>query len=94
MSKYKSKATPILHNVEAVINSLSQNARQAKQIEDSQSSSEDKVECQGPEVNISDLPLELNYSSINKFWDIFEDEASTERLSTYKNVDEYKNMVR
>ena len=85
---------PILHNIEVAVNTPWRNARQAKQIEDSQSSHENKVECQDPEINISNLPLELSYSSINKFWDVFEDEALMERLSTYKNVDKYKNMVR
>lgn len=91
-SKHKSKATPII--VEAAVNTPRRNVRQANQIEDSSSSSEDEVRHQGPEVNTSDSPLELSYPSIDEFWDVFGDEASTERLSMCKNVDEYENMVR
>ena len=93
-SKYKSKATSIVHIVEAVVNTPWRNARQARQIEDSPSSFEDKIGRQGPKVNTSDLPLELSYPLINEFWDVFGDEASMKSLSTCKNMDEYENMVR
>ena len=93
-SKHKRKATPIMHIVEVAVNIPRRNARQERQIEDSPSSSEDEVGRQGPEVNTSDSPLELSYPSIDEFWDVFGDEASTERLSTCKNMDEYENMVR
>ncbi|MCJ1348647.1 hypothetical protein MMC31_006879 [Peltigera leucophlebia] len=56
-SKHKSKATPII--VEVAVNNPWQNVRQVNQIEDSPSSSEDEVRHQGPEVNTSDLLLEL-----------------------------------
>ena len=83
-----------MHIVEVVVNTPRQNARQVIQIEDSPSSSEDKAGRQGLEVNTSDLSLELSYLLIDEFWDVFGDEASTEMLSTCKNVDEYENMVR
>ena len=66
---------PIVHIVEAAINTPWQNVRQAKQIEDSRSCSEDEIEHQDPKVNTSNLPLELSYPSINEFWDVFGDKA-------------------
>ena len=38
--------------------------------------------------------MELSYPLIDEFWDIFGDDALTERLSIYKNVDKYENIVR
>lgn len=93
MSKHKTKVTPIVHITES-INTLKRNVRQAQQIEDSPSSSKDEIRHQGPEGITLDSLVELNYPSIDEFWDVFGDEASTERLSTCKNVDEYKNIVR
>ena len=93
-SKHKSKATPIVQIVEVAVNIPWRNARQTRQIKDSLFSSLDKIGRQSPEINISDLPLELSYPSIDKFLDVFEDEAPTERLSTCKNVDKYENMMR
>ena len=83
-----------MHIVKVAVNTSRRNARQTKQIEDSLSSCEDKARRQGPEVNTSDSPLELSYLSIDEFWDVFGDEALTERLNTCKNVDEYENMLR
>lgn len=83
-----------MYIIEIVINTPWQNVRQARQIRDSLSISEDKVEHQSLEVNISDLLLELSYLSIDKFWEVFGDEASTKRLNICKNIDKYKNMVR
>ncbi len=83
-----------MHIVEVAVNTPRQNIREARQIEDSPSIFENKVGYQSLEVNISDSPLELCYPSINEFWDVFEDKALIERLSTYKNMDEYENMVR
>ena len=56
-----------MHIIEAAVNISRQNARQARQIENSPSSSEDEVRRQGPEVNTSDLSLELSYPSIDEF---------------------------
>ena len=92
--KHKNKATPIVHIVEAAVNTSRRNIRQARQIEDSPSISKDEVGRQSPEVNASDSPLELSYPSIDEFWDVFGDEASMKRLSTCKNMDEYENLVR
>ena len=75
MSKDKSKATPIVHIVKAAVNTPRRNVRKAKQIEDSPSNSEDEIRRQGPEINISNLLLELSYLTIEEFWNIFEDEA-------------------
>lgn len=93
MSKHKIKVTPIVHITKA-INTLKHNIRQAWQIQDSPSSSEDKIRCQDPKDITSDLIVKLSYPLIDKFWDVFRDEASTERLSTCKNVDKYENIVR
>ena len=38
--------------------------------------------------------MELSYPLIDEFWDIFGDDALTERLSIYKNMDKYENIVR
>lgn len=93
MSKYKIKVMPIIHITKA-INTPKHNVRQAQQIEDSPSSSKDKIRCQSLESIISDLLMELNYLSIDEFWNVFGDEASMERLSICKNGDENKNMMR
>ena len=85
---------PIVYIIEATVNTSKRNTRQAKQIEDSPSSFENKIRRQGLKVNISDLPLKLSYPLIDEFWDVFEDETSTERLSTCKKIDKYENMVR
>lgn len=66
-SKYKSKAMSIIYIMEAVVNTSQQNIRQAKQIEDSLSSSKNKVRYQNPKVNTSNLPLELSYPFIDEF---------------------------
>lgn len=84
----------IVHIVEAAVNTPWQNIRQAKQIEDSLSSSKDKVIWQGLKVNTSDSLLELSYPLINEFWDVFKDETLTKKLNTCKNMDEYENIVR
>ena len=78
IKKPKNKATPILYSVEAVVNTPRWNMRQTKQSEDSPFISEDKVGHQSSEVNISDLLLELCYSLINEFGNVFGYEASME----------------
>lgn len=93
MSKHKTKVTPIVH-ITKLINTPKCNVRQTRQIENSPSSFEDEVRCLDPENIISNLPVELSYPSIDEFWDLFGDEASTERLNTCKNVDKYEIMVR
>lgn len=84
---------PIVYIIET-INTSKRNVRQAQQIEDSLSSFKDKVRYQDLKGILSNLSVKLNYSSINKFWDVFGDKALMERLSTYKNIDKYKNIVR
>lgn len=84
----------IVHIIKEIVNTLWRNAKQVRKIENSLSSFENKVRRQNLKINLSNLPLELSYHSIKKFWNVFEDEASTERLNICKNVDEYENMVR
>lgn len=83
-----------MYIIEVAINTPRRNVRQARQIKNSLSISKDKIGYQSPKLNTSDLLLELSYLLIDKFWDVFRDEISTERLSTYKNMDEYENIVR
>lgn len=63
-------------------------------MEDSLSSFKDKITRKSLENIISALFVELSYSLIYKFWHIFKDKASTKKISTCKNVDEYKNIMR
>lgn len=93
MSKYKTKVMPIVY-ITKLINTPKCNIIQARHIKDSLSNFEDKVRCQGPKGIILDLLLELSYPLINEFWDVFKDEASTKRLNTCKNMDQYENIVR
>lgn len=87
ISKYKSKTTLIIHIIEVSIKTFQYNIRQTKQIEDNLSSFKRKIRHQSLEVNILDLLLERNYLLINRFQDIFRDEASIKRLYMCKNVD-------
>lgn len=93
MSKHKTKVMPIVY-ITKLINTPKRNITQARQIKDSLSNFKDKVRCQGPKGIILDLPLELSYPLINEFWNVFGDEASTKKLNTCKNIDQYKNIVR
>lgn len=92
MSKHKTKITSIVYITKS-INTPKRNVRQARQIEDNPSSSENKVRRQGLKSITLDLPVELSYPLIDEFWDVFGDEASTERLNTCKNIDKYENMM-
>ena len=58
---------PIMHIIEVVVNTSWWNFRQARQIENSLSSSEDKIGCQSPEINTLDTSLELSYLWIDEF---------------------------
>lgn len=93
ISKYK-KATSIVYIIKSIVNTHRHNNKQAKQIKDSLFSFKEEAQCQGQEGNTSNLPLELRYPLINEFCDNFGNETSIEKLSIYKNVEKYENMVR
>lgn len=93
MSKNKTNVTPIIYIIE-VINTPKRNIRQVQQIENSLSTFEDKIRRQDLESIISNLLLELNYFLIDKFQNVFRNKTLTKRLSIFKNIDDYKNIVR
>lgn len=91
-SKYKIQVIPIIYIIK-IINIFKANIRQARQIENSRSSSENKVKFKNLENIISSLLMELSHFSIHKFCDIFKDEALMKRLNIYKNVDKYEKIT-
>lgn len=92
-SKHK-RVTSIVHIVKSAVNIPRYNIKQVWKIEYCLSSSKKEVKYQDQDINILDLTLKLSYPSNNQFCHIFCDKTITEWLGTYKNLDEYKNIVR
>lgn len=76
------------------INTPKYNDRQTQQIENSLSSSDNKIAYQGPEYIQSNVFMEFSYFLINKFCEVFKNKISIKRLSICKNIDKYENIVR